>query len=100
MLNRQYEQGVKYSADTNHLHPAVLCKEVHDFFWKGDIDPKQTVLGGGEDAFASERDIIEKFKKLSRATMSEPQQADLIDMILNMESLPDMRALPEALRTA
>jgi acetolactate synthase I/II/III large subunit len=47
MLNHQYEQGVKYSADTNHLHPAVLCKEVHDFFWKGDIDPKQTVMGGG-----------------------------------------------------
>jgi acetolactate synthase-1/2/3 large subunit len=47
MLNRQYEQGVKYSKDTNHLHPAALCKEVHDFFHKGDIDPKQTVLGGG-----------------------------------------------------
>jgi len=54
---------------------------------------------GGEDAFAPAADIIEKFKKLSRATMSEAQQADLIDMILNMESLPDMRALPEALRT-
>ena len=32
MLNHQYELGVKYSKDTNHLHPAVLCKEVHDFF--------------------------------------------------------------------
>jgi len=47
MLNHQAEQGVKYSKDTNHLHPAVLCKEVHDFFYKGDIDPKQTVMGGG-----------------------------------------------------
>jgi len=55
---------------------------------------------GGEDAFASERDIIEKFKKLSRATLSEPQQADLIDMILNMERLPDMRALIDALRSS
>jgi aconitate decarboxylase len=54
---------------------------------------------GGEDAFASQADIVDKFKKLSRATMSEPQQADLIDMILNMEKLSDMRALPEALRT-
>ena len=54
---------------------------------------------GGEDAFAPAPDIIEKFKKLSRATMSETQQADLIDMILNMESFPDMRRLPEALRT-
>jgi 2-methylcitrate dehydratase PrpD len=53
---------------------------------------------GGEDAFAPATDIIEKFKKLSRATMSEPQQADLIDMILNIEKLPDVRRLPEALR--
>ena len=55
---------------------------------------------GGEDAFAPASDIIEKFKKLSRATMSESRQADLIDMIMNMENVPDMRALPEALRTA
>jgi hypothetical protein len=32
--------------------------------------------------------------------MSESRQADLIDIIMNMESVPDMRALPEALRTA
>jgi hypothetical protein len=31
--------------------------------------------------------------------MSETQQADLIDMILNMENMPDMRRLTEALRT-
>jgi aconitate decarboxylase len=54
---------------------------------------------GGEDAFAPASDIIEKFRKLSRATMSATQQANLIDMILNMESMPDMRRLPEALRT-
>ena len=53
---------------------------------------------GGEDAFASAADIVDKFKKLSRATMPEPQQARLIDMILNMDTLPDMRTLPEALR--
>jgi thiamine pyrophosphate-dependent acetolactate synthase large subunit-like protein len=47
MLSSQHQQGVKYSKDTNHLHPAALCKEVNDFFYKGDIDPKQTVLGGG-----------------------------------------------------
>ncbi len=47
MLDGQHELGVKYSKDTNHLHPAALCKEVHDFFYKGDIDPKQTVIGGG-----------------------------------------------------
>jgi aconitate decarboxylase len=50
---------------------------------------------GGEGAFAPAAEIIDKFKKLSRATLSEAQQADVIDMILNMESVPDMRALPE-----
>jgi acetolactate synthase-1/2/3 large subunit len=47
MIHDQYELGVKYSKDTNHLHPAVIGKEVHDFFYKGDIDPKQTVTGLG-----------------------------------------------------
>ena len=42
-----YELGVKYSKETNHVHPAVMCKEVHDFFYKGDIDPKQTISGSG-----------------------------------------------------
>jgi thiamine pyrophosphate-dependent acetolactate synthase large subunit-like protein len=42
-----YELGVKYSKDTNSVHPAVLAKEVHDFLYKGDIDPKQTVVGSG-----------------------------------------------------
>jgi aconitate decarboxylase len=54
---------------------------------------------GGEDAFASASEIIEKFRKLSRARLSDERQADVIDMILNMERLPDMRVLPEALRT-
>ena len=40
---------------------------------------------GSEHSFATSRDIIEKFKKLSRATLSDTQQAGLIDMILNME---------------
>ncbi|MBZ5611826.1 MAG: thiamine pyrophosphate-binding protein [Acidobacteriia bacterium] len=43
----QYELGLKYSKDSDHLHPAVLTKETHDFLYKGDIDPKQTVLGWG-----------------------------------------------------
>jgi hypothetical protein len=55
---------------------------------------------GGEDAFAPASDIIEKFKKLSRGRISEARQADLIDMIMNMERLPDIRVLPETLRTA
>ena len=42
-----YDQFLKYSRDTNVLHPFVLCKEVHDFLYKGKIDPKQTVTGWG-----------------------------------------------------
>lgn len=42
-----YELGLKHSAATNHIHPAVMAKEVHDLLYKGDIDPKQTVTGVG-----------------------------------------------------
>jgi thiamine pyrophosphate-dependent acetolactate synthase large subunit-like protein len=42
-----YELGLKHSRDTNCLHPAVMAKEVHDFVYKGQIDPKQTVTGSG-----------------------------------------------------
>ena len=42
-----HAQFLKYSRDTNSLHPFVLCKEVHDFLYKGAIDPKQTVTGWG-----------------------------------------------------
>lgn len=42
-----YTQFLKYSRKTNTLHPFVLCKEVHDFLYKGEIDPKQTVTGWG-----------------------------------------------------
>ncbi|MBI1764262.1 MAG: thiamine pyrophosphate-binding protein [Acidobacteria bacterium] len=47
LIHGQYDLGLKYSRDTNHLHPAVIGKEVHDFLYKGDIDPKQTVTGLG-----------------------------------------------------
>jgi len=42
-----YALGLKHSAATDHLHPAVMAKEIHDFLYKGDIDPKQTVTGCG-----------------------------------------------------
>ena len=46
-IDDQVVLGIKYSNDTNHLHPAVIAKETHDFLYKGSIDPKQTVLGWG-----------------------------------------------------
>ena len=74
-----------------------VCVEVH--LKDGSVDEEtREQPRGGEDAFAGATDIIAKFKKLSRATLSESRQADLIDMILSMEKLPDLRALPEALR--
>ena len=42
-----YALGLKYSHDTNSVHPAVIGKEMYDFLYKGDIDPKQTVTGWG-----------------------------------------------------
>ena len=42
-----YALGLKHSAATDHVHPAVMGKEVHDLLYKGDIDPKQTVTGVG-----------------------------------------------------
>ncbi|HEX5430441.1 MAG TPA: thiamine pyrophosphate-binding protein, partial [Bryobacteraceae bacterium] len=42
-----YNLGVKASESTGTLHHEVLCKEVHDFLYKGNIDPKQTVTGWG-----------------------------------------------------
>ena len=46
-LDDLYKLGLKYSNDTNHLHPAVMAKEVHDFLYKGDIDPNATLTGSG-----------------------------------------------------
>jgi thiamine pyrophosphate-dependent acetolactate synthase large subunit-like protein len=42
-----YALGMKHSQATNTVHPAVLAKDLHDFLYKGDIDPKQTVVGWG-----------------------------------------------------
>lgn len=43
----EYKLGLDHTAATDHIHPAVMAKEVHDFLYKGDIDPKQTVTGSG-----------------------------------------------------
>lgn len=47
MLMDEYALGVQHTQATDRLHPAVLCKEVHDFLYKGDLDPKLTVTGWG-----------------------------------------------------
>jgi thiamine pyrophosphate-dependent acetolactate synthase large subunit-like protein len=42
-----YKTGLEHSSKTGTLHPAVLAAEYEKFFFKGDIDPKQTVTVGG-----------------------------------------------------
>ncbi len=48
-LEETYKLGLKYSADTGFLHPAVIGKEIRDFFYvgKNGVDPKQTIYGWG-----------------------------------------------------
>ena len=55
---------------------------------------------GSEQNFASASQIIEKFRKLTRAAMAEPQQTALIEAVLRLEQLPDSRAMIELLRLA
>jgi thiamine pyrophosphate-dependent acetolactate synthase large subunit-like protein len=45
-LDAHYALGLTYSRNGN-VHPAVIGKEIHDFFFNGGIDPKQTVVGWG-----------------------------------------------------
>ncbi len=43
-----YQLGLKYSADTDSIHPAVIGKELNNFLYNGDIAPDETtVVSGG-----------------------------------------------------
>jgi aconitate decarboxylase len=55
---------------------------------------------GSEQSFASEADIVAKFRKLTRGVMRQAQQDALIDAALSLDKLPDSRTLIERLRTA
>jgi thiamine pyrophosphate-dependent acetolactate synthase large subunit-like protein len=48
-LEATYQLGLKYSASTGFLHPAVIGKEIRELMYvgKNGIDPKQTVYGWG-----------------------------------------------------
>jgi thiamine pyrophosphate-dependent acetolactate synthase large subunit-like protein len=63
-LARNYENGVKWSADTGALHPSVIGKELNDFLYKGKIDPKQTLSGWG--GFSWQRTTV-PFLRANRA---------------------------------
>ena len=55
---------------------------------------------GSEQNFASEAQIIDKFCKLTRATLKEQQQNALIEAVLRLEQLPDSRGMIDLLRVA
>lgn len=53
---------------------------------------------GSEKYFATEEDIVAKFRKLTRKVMSQEQQNQLIEAVLNMEELDDVHQLTDLLR--
>jgi thiamine pyrophosphate-dependent acetolactate synthase large subunit-like protein len=46
-LEDTYALGLKHSQSTNTIHPAVMSQEVHNFLYKGSIDPKSVLTGSG-----------------------------------------------------
>jgi aconitate decarboxylase len=52
---------------------------------------------GSEQSFASEAEIVEKFRKLTRAVMRAPQQDALIDAVLGLEKPEDAGELARLL---
>ena len=53
---------------------------------------------GSEQSFASADDIIDKFRKLTRAVMPQKQQDALCEAVMGLEKLADSRALIALLR--
>ena len=45
-LDSHYALGLKYS-NSGNIHPAVIGREIFEFFFNGKLDPKQTVTGWG-----------------------------------------------------
>jgi len=54
---------------------------------------------GSEQFFATEDEIVDKFRKLTRHALSETRQAALVDAVLELEDLPDCKRLAELLQT-
>ena len=53
---------------------------------------------GSEQSFASEAEIVGKFRKLTRAVMGERQRDALIDAVLGLEKLEDAGQLARLMR--
>jgi aconitate decarboxylase len=80
-----------------HRHQVRV--EVH--FRDGSVEHEiRDAPRGSEQDFASEAQIVDKFRKLTRAAMAEQQQNALIAAVLRLEQLPDSRAMIALLRPA
>jgi len=80
-----------------HRHQVRV--EVH--FRDGSVEHEtRDAPRGSEQNFASEAQIIDKFRKLTRAAMAERHQNALIGAVLRLEQWPDSRAMIELLRRA
>jgi 2-methylcitrate dehydratase PrpD len=55
---------------------------------------------GSEQSFASAEDIVDKFRKLTRAVMAPKQQEALADAVMGLDTLPDTRRLIELLQVS
>src|SRR5436190_1159559 len=55
---------------------------------------------GSEHSFASAEEIVDKFRKLTRAAMPTSQQDALVDAMLNVETLADSKELVRLLRVS
>ena len=52
---------------------------------------------GSERKFASEADVVDKFRKLARATMTDQEAERIVDMTLACEKIDDIGRLVDAL---
>jgi 2-methylcitrate dehydratase PrpD len=53
---------------------------------------------GSEQSFASQSEIVEKFRKLTRHAMTPARQTALVEAVLGVDDLPDSRRLVDLLR--
>ena len=55
------------------------------------------MLFRSEHKFASEADVVEKFRKLARRTLSDTQAQRIVDLVLGFDKLADVGVLVSAL---
>jgi 2-methylcitrate dehydratase PrpD len=66
---------------------------------KGGAVEEETVEAprGSEQKFASEADVVSKFRKLARSTMADQDADRVVDMTLGCETIADVGLLVDAL---